>query len=195
MRTGIFGGTFDPVHIGHLVVAERAREDKALDRVVFVPCAVPPHKLGEAISSDQQRMEMLRLALAGNHRFELSDIELKRGGVSYTVDTLRDFRGIYPEDDFFLLVGADNIREFHTWRDPYRIAALATILVLTRPGYVPSLDESMPQDRIELCEVPEVGVSSTDIRRRISLGKGCRYLLPEGVEEYARRHALYSERS
>jgi len=192
MRTGILGGTFDPVHIGHLIAAERVREDRRLDRILFIPCAIPPHKPDEEISPDHHRLQMLRLALAGNQSFELSDGELTRGGVSYTIDTLRGLKARYPEDEWFLLVGADNIREFHTWREPYKIAAMATILVLTRPGYIPIIDESMPGDRIELCEVPEIGVSATEIRRRIREGKGCRYLLPEGVEEYVVKHGLYT---
>jgi nicotinate-nucleotide adenylyltransferase len=191
MRSGVFGGTFDPVHIGHLIAAEQVRQDRALDRILFVPSAIPPHKLDEEISGNEDRLAMLRLALAGNHAFELSDIELKRGGVSYTIDTLQELHGKFPDDEWFLLVGADNIREFHTWREPFKIVAIATLLVLTRPGYIPSFDETMPEDRIELCEVPEIGVSSTEIRRRIRDGRRCRYLLPDAVEEYAVRHNLY----
>lgn len=192
MRIGVFGGTFDPVHIGHLVVAERVRQDQVLDKILFVPCAIPPHKLDEEISTDRHRLEMLRLAVGGNPGFEVSDIELKRGGVSYTVDTLRELHERSPHAELFLLVGADNIREFHTWREPLRIAALATILVLTRPGYVPSFDRDMPRDRIEVCEVPEIGVSATEIRRRICDGRGCRYLVPDAVIGYIADHGLYA---
>jgi len=191
MRTGVFGGTFDPVHIGHLVVADRVRQEWALDRVLFVPSAIPPHKVEDEISPGLHRLEMLRIALSGNKAFELSDIEIRRGGVSYTIDTLRELHTREPDDQWFLLVGADNIREFHLWREPYKIAEMATILVLTRPGYIPTFDEAMPADKIELCEVPEIGVSSTEIRERVFSGKSCRYILPAEVEQYVLNHGLY----
>ena len=134
MRIGIFGGSFDPIHLGHLVLAEQCREQADLDQVLFVPCALQPHKRDGAQGTDRQRCEMVELAIAGHHPFGLSKTEMERGGVSYTVETLAQFRDSNPEDEWFLLMGDDSLECFSTWREPERICQLAIPLVVNRPG-------------------------------------------------------------
>ncbi len=187
MKTGIFGGTFDPVHIGHLIVAQDAWAALGLDRVLFIPAAVPPHKRGRVIASPEQRLEMLRAATADDPRFEVSDIELRRPGPSYTADTVRALREQDPEDELFLLLGIDQYREFHTWREPEVIARLARLVVLSRGG-----EEATPTDPAHLVlDVTRIDISATEIRRRAAAGEPVRYLVPGEVEGIMRREGVY----
>ncbi|HEX6939874.1 MAG TPA: nicotinate-nucleotide adenylyltransferase [Longimicrobiales bacterium] len=189
MNIGIFGGTFDPVHTGHLIVAQDAWSALGLDRVLFIPAAVPPHKRGRVAASPELRLEMLRAATAGDPRFATSDLELRRSGPSYTVDTLRELRERDPSGALFLLLGADQFREFHTWREPGEITRLATLVVLSRGGTEappPPLD--LPYRRLT---VTRVDISATEIRRRVAAGQPVRYLVPAAVEEIIRREGLY----
>lgn len=189
MKLGIFGGTFDPVHIGHLIVAQDAYEALGLDRVVFVPAAVPPHKRGRVTATPEQRLAMLRAATEGDPRVTTSDIELRRPGPSYTVDTLREFHERDPEGALYLLLGVDQFREFHTWHEPDEIARLARIVVLARGGADP---QSMPRHYPhEWIGVTRIDISATEIRRRIAAGASVRYLVPAAVEEIIRRERLY----
>lgn len=191
MRIGIFGGTFNPPHMGHMIVAEWAREGLHLDKVLFVPAAVSPHKIDMDIVEAHHRLEMLQCAVQGNRYFEVRDIEVQRGGVSFTVDTLRTFREQYFEDELLIFIGADNLRDFHTWKDPEAILDLAEVVVLTRPGFsVESVDENYRR-RVTLLEVPEIAIESRQIRRRIKEGQSIRYLVPLAVEAYIHKHRLY----
>jgi nicotinate-nucleotide adenylyltransferase len=191
MRIGVFGGTFDPPHIGHFILAEHVREEIHLDRVAFVPCNIPPHKQQREITDGDHRLAMIRLAVGEDHAFEVLDVELQRGGVSYTVDTLELLRNLRPSDEFYLLVGMDNIPEFHTWRQPERILELATLVVLRRPGYpIPPL-ELPGGTRVLLCDVPMIGLSSTELRDRVRHGKTIKYRVPTAVEQYIHSHSLY----
>jgi nicotinate-nucleotide adenylyltransferase len=200
MRRGIFGGSFDPVHLGHLILADSCREAAGLDRIVFMPAAVPPHKRDRQLTSPQQRIEMLKLATGGNEHFELSTLELDRGGVSYTVDTLRQLRERHLDDELFLLLGADSLRDFPTWREPGEICELATLLVCRRGGLPPLdfgvLGDLVPADRREYfarcqIEMPLIEISSTDLRQRAADGRSLRYRVPRAVEEYIRQQGLY----
>ena len=134
MRIGIFGGSFDPIHFGHLILAEQCREQANLDQVWFIPCSLGPHKKDGAHSTDRQRIEMVELALAGHTPFVLSKIEIERGGVSYTVDTLKQVRESNPDDELYLLMGDDSLESFDSWREPKTICELAIPLVVNRPG-------------------------------------------------------------
>jgi nicotinate-nucleotide adenylyltransferase len=195
MRIGIYGGTFNPPHRGHLIVAERVREKLVLDRVVFVPSHISPHKQDVVAVSGQARLDMLRLLLRGNAALEVSDCEVQREGVSYTVDTLRHFRQAYPSAELFLLVGTDNFAEFYTWRDPDDILEISTLVVMTRPG---SEDvRALPEEggRIFLCRVPAIAVSSSTIRERVRRGESVRHLVPDQVREYIEQKRLYQEES
>ncbi len=200
MRLGVFGGSFDPVHFGHLLLAETCREQCRLDSVWFVPAATPPHKQQETLSSPRQRLEMLQLATAGHSSFQVSTIELDRGGVSYTVDTLETIAQENERATLFFLMGADSLADFHTWREPDRICELAVPLVFRRAGeLLPDLSllgrfaspERIEQIRQHAVETPLVELSSTDVRERIRLGRSIRFRTPRAVEQYIITHQLY----
>lgn len=189
MRVGIFGGTFDPPHIGHLIVAQDAWAALGLDRVLFVPAAVPPHKRGRAVSPAALRLEMIRAAVAGDPRFEVEDLELRRAGPSYTVDTLRELRARDPEGELFFLLGVDQFRELHTWREPEEVARLATLAVLSRGGAEGGEEAvGFPHRTVQ---VTRIDLSATEIRRRVPAGEPIRYLVPAEVDAVVRREGLY----
>lgn len=192
MKIGVFGGTFDPPHLGHLIVAEHVREWLGLEKVIFVPAVIPPHKRQRSdITPAEERLEMVRRAIAGNPSFDSSDIEIRRGGISFSVDTLKELRMHYPSDELHLLIGMDNVRDFKTWKDPEMIKRIAKVVVMTRPGTIPD-----PEIRVELttmivCEVPEIGISSNEIRELVRKGCSIRYLVPLSVVEYISEQMLY----
>ncbi len=200
MRLGLFGGTFDPVHYAHLLLAERCREQCRLDRVVFIPSAVPPHKRGHELTPGPTRIEMLQLAIAGHEHLTISDFEVARGGVNYTVDTLRHFRSQKPEAELFFLLGADMLHDLPNWREVETVCQLATIVTVRRAG-VPEPDFTclaslIPSNRIDAffqhqVEMPAMGLSSTEIRRRVGDGLSIRYMTPRAVEKYIEAHSLY----
>jgi len=191
MKIGIFGGTFNPPHLGHLIIAEHVREKIGLERVIFVPSAVPPHKHDLDIVEAHHRIEMLQSAVQGNRHFDVSDLEIQRGGISFTVDTLTEMRRMYPDHQLYLMVGMDNWVEFHTWKSPEKILGLARLVVMTRPGVAVSQAGKQKQADTIVCEVPEIGIASRDIRLRVEEGKSIRYLVPLAVELYIYQHQLY----
>ena len=194
-RLGLFGGTFDPIHLGHLVLAESCREALQLDRVLFIVAGQPPHKPGSRTPVDH-RIEMVRIATAGHSAFEVSEIETKGPGPNYSVETLESIRRDRPEDDLFFLIGADSLADFPLWRRPDRIAELATIVVVNRPGIDPAVTNSPPDlgpnaHRIERVAIPPIGIASHEIRRRVAEGRSIRYQVPRGVEAYIQAAQLY----
>lgn len=200
MRLGLYGGSFDPVHYGHLLLAESCREQAGLDRVIFLPAAVPPHKQDRTISPAEHRAAMLELAVAGHPAFEVSRYEVERGGVSYTVDTLRHFRGVFPDGELCLLLGADMLNDLPHWREAAEVCRLALPLVVRRAGAEePDLECLRPiaaAERIDeiarrRVEMPAIGLSGTDLRRRAAEGLGLRYRTPRAVEKYIQTHQLY----
>lgn len=191
MNIGVFGGTFNPPHIGHLIVAERVREEYQLDKILFIPSATSPHKQHIEIVDPAFRMEMVRLAVLEEPLFEASDIEIARGGVSYTVDTLTQLKAQHPTATLWLLIGMDNAPDFATWKSPEKIIELARVVIMTRPGVQPHSIPEQLQDRFIRCTVPEIGVSSSEIRERVKVGKSIRYLVPKAVESYIRYRRLY----
>jgi nicotinate-nucleotide adenylyltransferase len=189
VRLGIFGGTFDPPHLGHLIAAQDAFSALGLDRVLFVPAAVPPHKQGGVSTPAEARLEMLRAAVAGDPRFEVDDLELRRPGPSYTVDTLRELRRRDPSASLSILMGVDQFCALHTWREPLEIARLAEVVVLTRDGIV---DVGTPLDiPYRLVPVTRIDLSATEIRRRVAAGEPIRYLVPPAVESIIVREGFY----
>lgn len=186
-RLGILGGTFDPVHVGHVLLARAILERLPLDRVLFVPAAAPPHKSG-ALAPAADRWEMVRLAIDGLDGFEASPVELRRQGPSYTVDTLRQLRADHPGGELFLIVGADNVPDLATWYDPEGIFALATVVAGTRAG-PPAVGPLAA--RVRRVDTPAYDISSTEVRRRLREGLSVRYLVPEAVEGYLRDRCLY----
>ncbi|HUF67775.1 MAG TPA: nicotinate-nucleotide adenylyltransferase [Longimicrobiales bacterium] len=185
MKLGVFGGTFDPPHIGHLIAAQDAKSALALDRVIFVPAAVPPHKRDDTVSAAGTRLAMVRAAIAGADGFEVDDLELRRGGPSWTVDTLRELAARLPGSELFLLIGSDQHAEFESWREPDKIGQLAKVAVLTRENGV------RQAAGVHTVRVTRIDVSSTDIRRRTAEGQPIRFLVPAAVEALIRLHGLY----
>lgn len=185
MRIGVLGGTFDPIHLGHLAAARAAMECARLDRVLFVPTGVPPHRPAAAAGAEQ-RMEMARLATRGEPRFEVSDVEVRRGGVSYTVDTLRELRRLHPHDELFLILGWDAAKLLPSWHEPDEVRRLASIVIVTRPRSGPV----SPAHDI-LCERPTPDISGSALRRALQDGEKVTDRVPEAVAEYIATHGLY----
>jgi len=193
-RIGIFGGSFDPPHIGHLIIAELAREQLLLDEVVFVPAFVPPHKMGRYASTALDRLRMTKLAARGNTSFHVSDTEIRRKGVSYTVDTVNAFKRRHRTAKLFLIVGGDSLSQFWSWKSPGDILSNASLAVYGRPGYE-NRKAGHPAARIHHLQGPLLQISSTEIRRRIAGGKSIRYLVTEPIRSYIAKRKLYRHRS
>jgi nicotinate-nucleotide adenylyltransferase len=204
MRLGIFGGTFDPVHYGHLLLAECCREQCRLEAVWFLPAAVPPHKQAPTLTPAAQRIEMLELAIAGNAAFSVCRYEADRGGVNYTVDTLEHFHEEDSSRELFLLLGADMLADLPNWRSPAGVCDLALPVAVRRPGCKPvdfdclrgtASPEQIERMRRHQVEMPEIGISSTELRRRMKLGESIRYRTSRAVEMYIETHGLYVQDS
>ncbi len=216
-KLGILGGTFNPIHYGHLAAAEEVRDRLKLDRVLFIPSFHPPHKQEDDVPSAVHRMEMVRIATSGNAAFEPSDIEISRGGKSYTVDTIEALQKTYPEAELYFITGVDSFLDIQTWSRWERLLRLCTFVVLSRPGYRfadllkidflrPAETQMIELDRgqrmhveihagaftVYLVMIPLYDISSTDIRRRIKEGISIKYLLPEMVETYIIKNKLYA---
>lgn len=197
-RIGIMGGTFDPLHYGHLVAAEMARHEFALEKVIFIPTGNPPHKVGRRVTSSGDRYEMVKRAVQDNSFFEVSDLEIQRKGYSYTVDTLKDMHKLYPQHELYFITGADAFREIFTWREVQSVLSLSHFIGASRPGFDPhefleELKRNYPEflPHMHLFDVPALAISSTDIRSRVKEGKPIRYLLPESVRLYIEEADLY----
>jgi nicotinate-nucleotide adenylyltransferase len=192
------GGTFDPVHNGHLHIADTLRHALDLDRIVWVPAGRPPHKQGQIVSSDEDRLQMLRLALAGSPEDEVSLVDLERSGPSYTADTLEALTHHFDRARLFFLMGEDSLRDFPTWHDPDRILHLAELAVAGRPGVDADLEmvaRDLPatDGRVHLVSAAELAISSSDIRRRVRANESIRGLVPPAVADYIEQHHLYTD--
>lgn len=200
MRLGIYGGSFDPVHYGHLLLAECCREQCALDEVWFMPAATSPHKTQQRMAAAEQRVAMLRLALDGEPGFRVSTAEIDRGGLSYTVQTLAELRANLPQAELFFLMGADAVRDLPTWREPARIAHLATLVAVHR-AEAPPVDWQRLVDLLGpvaanatsrlVVEMPRIDLSSRELRSRVSAQQSIRFRMPPAVIDYIARHQLY----
>jgi nicotinate-nucleotide adenylyltransferase len=196
---GIFGGTFDPPHLGHLIIATELQYVLGLDRVMFIPAGDPPHKAYQHVSSPQDRVAMLRLALTETPSFAISTVEIDRTGPSYTVDTLRLLTEQIEGARLIFLMGEDSLRDLATWREPNQIATLADLAVATRPGVsvdVDAVHTAIPETRgkVQLVAVPEIGIASRDLRRRAAAGLPIRYQVLPAVDDYIRENGLYRPR-
>ena len=198
MRLGIFGGTFDPVHYGHLLLAETCREQLKLDEVRFVPAATPPHKLHHKISNGEARADMLSLAVSGYPEFVVDRRELKRKGPSYTVDTLAELAVEFPDAELFFLAGADSLRDFFSWREPERITQLATLVACNRSGLPELQNEQVVEwvgaaiaEHILILQMPGTNISASEMRDRVRNGQNLRFLTPRAVEAFVIEHGLY----
>jgi nicotinate-nucleotide adenylyltransferase len=197
LRLGILGGTFDPIHIGHIAAARAAMDCAHLDRILFIPSAQPPHRAAAA-ASVEDRLAMARLAVEGETDFEVSDVEVNRGGKSYTVDTLAALHASHPGDELFLILGWDAARLFRSWRQPDQLSKFASVVIVTRPGTdAPKASElvatGIPPGRVIKCMVPTPDVSSSDLRRALAAGEPVAGKLPPAVERYIASRGLYRD--
>lgn len=187
MKVGILGGTFNPIHIGHLILAEEAREKLKLDKIIFMPAYLPPHKDDTDIAQARFRYEMVRLAIKTNKYFAISDIEIKRDGRSYTIDTLKEFKKTYPDDELYFIIGSDLLKYLDEWKDLTEITKLVKFIAATRPGYplqnLPSYISTLP--------IRAVDISGFQIRQAIRENRSFRYLVPEVVFRYINKKGLY----
>ena len=200
MHVGVFGGTFDPIHLGHLILAEQCRDQAKLDLVLFVPALLPPHKQEQPLTSFAQRAELLTLAISGHAAFRVEEMEEKRSGPSYTVDTLTQLQQERAGDDLSFIIGSDSLHDLPIWYQPRRILELATLLVVARAGFSTfpakelkaalQLGDDFPL-RYHIVEAPLITIASRDIRRRIAEGRSVRYMIPRPVEAYIQEKGLY----
>ncbi|MGK2876527.1 MAG: nicotinate-nucleotide adenylyltransferase [Nocardioides sp.] len=192
-RVGVMGGTFDPIHHGHLVAASEVQAFFDLDQVIFVPTGAPWQKADREVSPAEDRYLMSVIATAANPRFTVSRVDIDRSGPTYTIDTLRDLRDQFPDADLFFITGADALGEIFTWRDTAQLFELAQFVGCTRPGYL--MDEttisSIPPERVTMVEIPALAISSTDCRDRHRAGQPIWYLVPDGVVQYIAKYGLY----
>ncbi|GCE77140.1 nicotinate-nucleotide adenylyltransferase [Cellulomonas biazotea] len=193
-RLGVMGGTFDPVHHGHLVAASEVAARFDLDEVVFVPTGHPTFKQDQSVTEAEHRYLMTVIATASNPRFTVSRVDVERPGLTYTVDTLRDLKSARPDADLYFITGADAIEQILTWKDAEELFAMAHFVAVTRPGHTLSV-EGLPPDRVSILEVPALAISSTDVRARARAGQPVWYLVPDGVVQYIAKHRLYRGQS
>lgn len=201
MRIGVLGGSFDPIHVGHLLLAEQARSEFNLDKVIFMPAKLPPHKLEKTMTDVSDRYEMTRIAIKDNESFTISDLELKREGTSYTVDTITELKRIYPEAHIFFIAGADSIFQLETWMTFEELLKMVTFLGAIRPGYDPSdlykkvehLNLTYQAD-VRAVSFPMIDISSTIVRNLLLEGKSVRYLIKDEVLAYIEEKGLYEEK-
>lgn len=198
-RTGILGGTFNPIHTGHLILAQTALESFELSSVIFIPCSTPPHKGSSRLAPAQHRLAMLEYAIEGDPRFSMSDIEISRGGISYSIETVKTLQKERPEEDIFFIIGSDTLAELHLWKDIYELLKICSFVTVTRPGTANISTESIklrdpwPERLMERAVTRHLAdISSSDIRYRVAEGMSIRYLVPETVEMYITEHNLYS---
>jgi len=191
MRLGVMGGTFDPIHHGHLVAASEVQSLFGLDEVVFVPTGQPWQKAAQDVSPAEDRYLMTVIATASNPRFTVSRVDIDRPGPTYTIDTLRDIRAERPDAELFFITGADALAEILSWKDSELLFELAHFIGVTRPGHELS-DKGLPEHRVTLQEVPAMAISSTDCRARVAGGEPVWYLVPDGVVQYINKYRLYS---
>jgi len=193
MNVGIFGGSFNPPHLAHLIIAERVREACDLDLVLWIPCFLPPHKPDEHLAPAEHRMAMVRLAVKDDPSFEVSDLEMRLGGISYTVETLRALQSANPETTFSLILGGDSFRALGAWHRPEEIVELASLIVYERPLVISVAEASPFAAHAHFVDAPMLEVSSTEIRERVRAGRSIRYLVPEAVAAYIEAHSLYRD--
>jgi nicotinate-nucleotide adenylyltransferase len=191
LKIGFLGGSFDPVHFGHLLVAQDVYEQFQLNRLIFVPAAQAPLKPQDAQASDQDRLAMLQAAIQGDERFEISEVELQRGGVSYSIDSVRYFRSIFPEDQLYWIVGADQMAKMNLWKDVAELARLTDFIFVERPGHPATQTPEIPGLRLHRCAGHLIDVSSSELRLRVRQARSLRYLSPPAVISQIEARSLY----
>ncbi|MFR0578791.1 nicotinate-nucleotide adenylyltransferase [Bifidobacterium thermophilum] len=190
-RIGIMGGTFDPIHNGHLVAASEVAWVYDLDEVIFVPTGRPVFKLDRHVTNAEDRYLMTVIATASNPKFTVSRVDIDRPGVTYTIDTLRDIHAQHPDAELFFITGADAVAEIMRWKDADKMWDLAQFVAVTRPGYTSPSSQLLSEGHVDTLEIPALAISSTDVRRRAAHGEPVWYLVPDGVVQYIGKHGLY----
>ncbi len=192
-RVAIFGGSFDPIHHGHLLIAEWIRDELQFQKVIFVPTHIHPLKHNPGVTAAHHRLAMVKLAIQSNEFFEVSDIEIRKETVSYTIDTIREFQKVYPPKDYqlYFLIGQDNLNQLHLWKDPIKLVQLAQFIAFGRPGFEPSPEAQPFLPFIQFIEIPLLEISATRVRERLRTGKTVRYMVPDPVIDYINTHHLY----
>ena len=193
LRIGIMGGTFDPIHNGHLVAASEVAWVYDLDEVIFVPTGRPVFKLDKEVTNAEDRYLMTVIATASNPKFTVSRVDIDRPGVTYTIDTLKDIRAQHPDAELFFITGADAVAEIMQWKDADLMWDLAHFVAVTRPGYSSPDGVTLPEGKVDTLEIPALPISSTDVRRRAEHDEPVWYLVPDGVVQYIGKHGLYSK--
>jgi nicotinate-nucleotide adenylyltransferase len=193
MKTCLFGGTFDPPHFGHLIVAQTIFEAEHFDKIVFIPAHIPPHKKGKKISSLELRLEMLKIAIKDNPNFEISDIEIKRGGISYSLETIRDYKKQteLSQDELFYLIGSDSLKLFYAWENPKAILKECQLIVAIRPGFRPSDIPNWILAKVQFANIPRIEISSSQIRARWIEDKTIRYMVTQPVWKFINENNIY----
>ena len=193
MKTCLFGGTFDPPHFGHLIVAQTIFEAEHFDKIVFIPAHIPPHKKGKKISSLELRLEMLKIAIKDNPNFEISDIEIKRGGISYSLETIRDYKEQteLSQDELFYLIGSDSLKLFYAWENPKAILKECQLIVAIRPGFRPSDIPNWILAKVQFANIPRIEISSSQIRSRWIEDKTIRYMVTQPVWKFINENNIY----
>lgn len=191
MKIGLFGGTFNPPHVGHLIVAEAVRDELDLEKIYFIPSFISPHKQSGEDDLSDHRLTMVALAVKDNPHFEALGVEIERKNISYTVDTLEELHKKEPHNSFFLLIGMDNYVNFHTWKNVDRIFELSSLVVMNRPNVTPALNPNLHSKKVCFASVPNIELSSSELRERIIRGESIKHQVPDPVLDYIQTHGLY----
>ncbi|NDJ86918.1 MAG: nicotinate (nicotinamide) nucleotide adenylyltransferase [Chloroflexi bacterium] len=199
-KLGIFGGTFNPPHVGHLILAETAADALDLDRVFFVPAGMPPHKLDHPLAPAEHRLAMVKLAAADNPKLVVSRVDMERPGPHYATDMMQIFQGYYPQADIFFLMGSDSLRDLLSWHEPQRLIEMASLVVMQRPSIYPdlaALSRELPGllEHLYILDAPEIEISSSEIVKMLAAQQSVRYRVPDPVLAYLLEHRLYGNHS
>lgn len=191
MNIGIYGGTFNPPHVGHLIVAEQVRSELNIDEIMFIPSFISPHKQEGESELSEHRLAMTKLAVKDNPHFSCSDIEVAKKDTSFTIHTLEQLKIKNPTHTFYIIIGMDNYLTFHLWKEPNRLLQSATLVVMNRPGYPRQVNEIFGTKNTIFIDVPNIDISSSNIRRRVKENRSIQYLVPKNVEKYILTNRLY----
>lgn len=191
MHIGLFGGTFNPIHFGHLIIAESLLNQTLIDRIIFIPAAIPPHKQDQTICSENHRFKMIQLAINNSPAFDVSDYEINKGDISYSIDTVEAFQKKYPSDRLYFIIGSDSLQDMYTWHEPDRLIHMIQVVVVRRAGADTDNVDAQYIKNVLWVNTPLIEISSSQIRQYVKEKKSIRYLVPQAVEQYIYENELY----